>query len=53
MYCLLPYEHRAYHETWSLRWIGEDSREKMQHIICKGVNGKIGVIHSLVWGSFS
>ena len=53
MYCLLIFDHRAHHETWSLRWIGEDGREKMQHIICKGVNGKVVVVYSLDWGSFS
>ena len=52
MYCLLLYDHHAHHEIWSLRWIGEDSREKMQQIICEGVNGKVGVIHFLAWGSF-
>jgi len=53
MYCLLIFGRRAHHETWRLRWIGEDDREKMQYIICKGVNGKVVVVHPLDWGSFS
>ena len=39
MYYPLLYDHHAHHETGSLRRIEEDSREKMQQIICKGVNG--------------